>query len=40
MVEALTRTLDAAHVERRRRWRGVLWKLSLEKPRRSASPSR
>lgn len=28
MVESFARTLDAAHVERRRRWRGVLWKQS------------
>jgi Family of unknown function (DUF5681) len=34
MVESFTRTLDAAHVERRRRWRGVLWKQSAEQARR------
>ncbi|HEY3909486.1 MAG TPA: DUF5681 domain-containing protein [Stellaceae bacterium] len=34
MVEGFTRTLDAAHVERRRRWRGVLWKQSAAEARR------
>ena len=29
MVESFTRTLDAAHVERRRHWRGALWKQSV-----------
>ncbi|MGH7029007.1 MAG: DUF5681 domain-containing protein [Stellaceae bacterium] len=37
MVESFTRTLDAAHVERRRRWRGVLWKQSAEQARRAAA---
>lgn len=36
MVESFTRTLDAAHVERRRHWRGVLWKQSVEEARRAA----
>jgi hypothetical protein len=36
MVESFTRTLDAAHVERRRRWRGVLWKQSAEQGRATA----
>jgi hypothetical protein len=35
MVESFTRTLDAAHVERRRRWRGVLWKQSAERARKT-----
>lgn len=34
MVESFTRTLDAAHVERRRHWRGVLWKQSAVEARR------
>ncbi len=36
MVESFTRTLDAAHVERRRHWRGVLWKQSVQQARRAA----
>ena len=40
MVETFTRTLDAAHVERRRRWRGVLWKQSVEKARQASLPKR
>lgn len=36
MVESFTRTLDAAHVERRRRWRGILWKQSAEQARGAA----
>ena len=36
MVESFTRTLDAAHVERRRRWRGVLWKQTAQRERRAA----
>ncbi len=36
MVESFTRTLDSAHVERRRRWRGVLWKQSAEQARGTA----
>jgi uncharacterized protein DUF5681 len=36
MVESFARTLEAAHVERRRRWRGVLWKQSVVQARRAA----
>jgi hypothetical protein len=36
MVESFVRTLDAAHVERRRHWRGVLWRQSVERGRRKA----
>ena len=31
MVESYTRTLDAAHAARRRRWRGVLYRAWLKK---------
>jgi hypothetical protein len=34
MVESFARTLDAAHVERRRYWRGRLWWASLTKKQR------
>lgn len=37
LVESFTRTPDAAHVERRRRWRGVLWKQSAEQAREAAA---
>jgi hypothetical protein len=36
MVESFTRTLDAAHIERRRHWHGVLWKAWALKSRRAA----
>src|SRR5216684_1596115 len=31
MVESYTRTLDAAHIARRRRWRGVLYRAWMKK---------
>ncbi len=40
MVESFTRTLDAAHVERRRHWRGVLWKAWALKSRRAGKGAR
>jgi uncharacterized protein DUF5681 len=40
MVESFTRTLDAAHVERRRHWRGVLWRQSVQKARQAALPKK
>jgi len=40
MVESFTRTLDAAHVERRRHWRGVNFKAWWKKSRERESGAR
>ena len=39
MVESFTRTLDAAHVERKRHWRGVFFKAWWRKKRRERGNS-
>jgi len=40
MVESFTRTLDAAHVERRRHWRGVFFKAWWKKSRKRGGSRR